>query len=96
MDITEDPSSPTPSSNRAHSPPPETPSDSDDEMDEVRATDERTRYLRRKKRMEQVAAYRMRELKDDREIRVAKRNNPLSPKRERTMKVCLKKVKFVV
>jgi hypothetical protein len=46
--------------------------------------------------MEQVAAYRMRELKDDREIRVAKRNNPLSPKRERIMKVSLKKVKFVV
>jgi hypothetical protein len=65
-------------------------------MEEYRAADERTRYLRRKKRVEQVAAYRMRELKCDRELRVARRSNPLSPRPERTMKVCMKKVKFVV
>jgi hypothetical protein len=91
MDTTEDPPSPTPSSSRARSPPPlDTPSDSDDdEMDEVTAADERTKYLRRKKRTEQIAAYRMRELKYDRELRITKRNNPLSPKKERIGKLCV-------
>jgi hypothetical protein len=95
MDITDDPPSPTPESSRVHSPPPPD-VDSDDEMDQANPADERTRYLRRKKRMEQVAAYRMRELKDDREGRAARRNSLLSPKRERITKPSLKRVKFVV
>jgi hypothetical protein len=71
-------------------------SDSDDDMCEMRPPDERTRYLRQKKRAEQVTAYRMRELKDDRESRSARRNNRLSPKSTRVTKPCIKKVKFVV
>ena len=97
MDISEDPPSPSPHLSRPHSPPPEIASDSDEEMDdELCPPDERTRYVRQKKRAEQVSAYRMRELKDDRESRVARRNNPLSPKSAKVSKVCLKRVKFAV
>jgi hypothetical protein len=38
----------------------------------------------------------MRELKDDRETRLARRNNPLSPKSTKVTKVCIKRVKFAV
>ena len=97
MDISEDPPSPTPSSTRSQSPPPpDVPTDSDDDMNELRPPDERTRYLRQKKRVEQVTAYRMRELKDDRESRIARRRNPLSPKSAKVTKQYLKKVKFAV
>lgn len=96
MDISEDRCSPSPSC--PHSPPPpEFPSDSDEEMDEdLQPPDELARYLRHKKRAEQVSAYRMRELKDDRETRLARRNNVLSPKSRKVNKICSKKVKFVV
>lgn len=96
MDISEDRCSPSPSC--PHSPPPpEFPSDSDEEMDEdLQPADELARYLRHKKRAEQVSAYRMRELKDDRETRLARRNNVLSPKSRKVNKICSKKVKFVV
>ena len=97
MDISEDPPSPTPSSTRSQSPPPhDVPPDSDDDMCELRPPDERTRYLRQKRRAEQVTAYRMRELKDDRESRSARRGNPLSPKSSKVTKQYLKKVKFAV
>ena len=97
MDISEDSPSPTPSSARSQSPPPlDISSDSDDGMCELRPPDERTRYLRQKKRAEQVTAYRMRELKEDRESRSARRNNPLSPKSTKVTKQCPKKVKFAV
>lgn len=98
MDISEDSPSPTPSSTRSLSPPPppDGSSSSDDDMCELRPPDERTRYLRQKKRAEQVTAYRMRELKDDRESRSARRNNPLSPKPTKVTKQCIKKVKFAV
>ena len=92
MDTAEEVSSPTPT---PHSPPPSIPS-SDDEMEEICIPDERTRYLRQKKRAEQVSNYRMRELKDDRETRLARRNNPLSPKSTKVTKVCIKRVKFAV
>ena len=93
MDVSEDLPSPTP---RPKSPPPDVTSDSDDDMDDMRPSDERTRYLRQKKRAEQVTAYRMRELKDDRESRSARRSNPLSPKSAKISKQCIKKVKFAV
>lgn len=93
MDTTEEPPSPTPT---RHSPPPQACSSSDDEMEEICIPDERTRYLRQKKRAEQISNYRMRELKDDRETRVARRNNPLSPKSTKVTKVCIKRVKFAV
>jgi len=101
MDISEDPPSPTPIGVRSMSPPPpDLGQDSDDDMEgleELRPPDERTRYLRRKKRAEQIIAYRMRELKDDRESRAARRSNPLSPKSTKVSKtVCVKKVKFVL
>ena len=97
MDISEDPPSPTPSSTRSQSPPPpDGSSGSDDDMCELHPPDERTRYLRQRKRAEQVTAYRMRELKDDRESRIARRNNPLSPKSTKVTKQCIKKVKFAV
>jgi len=90
MDIREDPLSPT---HRPRSPP-DLSSDSDDDMCELDPPDELTRYLRQKKRVEQVTAYRMRELKDDRESRMAKRSNSLSPKSTKITKQCIKKVKF--
>jgi hypothetical protein len=94
MDIREDPLSPT---HRSQSPPPsDLSSDSDDDMCELHPPDERTRYLRQKKRAEQVTAYRMRELKDDRESRISKRSNPLSPKSTKITKQCIKKVKFAL
>ena len=92
MDTTEEVASPTTST--SHSPPPDL--SSEDEMEEIRLPDERTRYLRQKKRAEQICNYRMRELKDDRETRVARRNNPLSPKSTKVTKVCIKRVKFAV
>jgi hypothetical protein len=96
MDTTEEPPTlPFHSHLRPISPPPEIVS-SDDEMDELDIPDERTRYLRQKKRMEQISNYRMRELKDDRESRIARRNNPLSPKSTKVKKVCIKRVKFEV
>jgi hypothetical protein len=97
MDISEDPPSPTTSSTRSQSPPPlDGSSDSDEDMCELHPPDERTRYLRQKKRAEQVTAYRMRELKGDRESRSARRSNPLSPKSTKVTKQCIKKVKFAV
>ena len=99
MDISEDPPSPSPQgrSRSKSPPPPEVDSDEEEaEMEQIRAADERTRYLRQKKRLEQIAAYRMRELRDDREARVAKRNNLLSPRKSKGGKGCLKKVKFDV
>jgi len=101
MDISEDPPSPTPIGGRSFSPPPpEFGEDSEDDMEgleELRPPDERTRYLRRKKRAEQVIAYRMRELKDDRESRAVRRSNALSPKSTKVSKItCVKKVKFAV
>ena len=93
MDICEEPG---PRTARVHSPPPPSPESSSDESDmcDIRPPDERTRYLRRKKRAEQIAAYRMRELKDDRDSRSARRNNSLSPKASKIMKQTVKKVKF--
>jgi hypothetical protein len=93
MDICEDSD---PRTSRVHSPPPPSPESSSDEsnMCDVRPPDERTRYLRRKKRAEQIAAYRMRELKDDRDSRSARRNNSLSPKASKITKQTVKKVKF--
>jgi hypothetical protein len=97
MDTNEDPPSPTSLSDRPHSPPPpDFSSDSDDELCEVRPPDERTRYLRQKKREEQIAAYRMRELKDDRESRIARRKNPLSPKAAKVAKQPVRRVKFSI
>ena len=101
MDTSEDPPSPTPIGGRSiSSPPPDIGQDSEDDMeglDELRPPDERTRYLRRKKRTEQIIAYRMRELKDDRESRAVRRSNPLSPKSTKVSKiVCMKKVKFAI
>jgi len=93
MDTTEEPPSPIPTT---HSPPPEAYISSDEEMEEIRIPDERTRYLRQKKRAEQISSYRMRELKDDRETRLARRNNPLSPKSTKVTKVYIKRVKFAV
>jgi len=87
----------TPSSTRSRSPPPlDPPSDLDMDMDEVLSpADELTRYLRRKKRAEQIAAYRLRELKEEREARSLRRNKSLSPKVAKASKGCTKKVKFV-
>jgi hypothetical protein len=101
MDISEDPPSPIPIGGRSMSPPPpDYGQDSEDDMEgleELRPPDERTRYLRRKKRTDQIIAYRMRELKDDRELRAARRSNPLSPKSTKVTKtVCVKKVKFAL
>jgi hypothetical protein len=86
-------SSSPPQESRPHSPPPPevTPS-SDDEMDVIRPADERTRYLRQKKRMEQIHIYRMRELRYDRESRIARRNN-LKASKSATQS-CGKRVKF--
>lgn len=97
MDIKEDPPSPTPLADRPHSPPPpDISSDSEDESCEIRPPDERTRYLRQKKRAEQIAAYRMRELRNDRESRVARRKNPLSPKAAKVAKQTARRVKFSI
>jgi hypothetical protein len=97
MDIKEDVPSPTPLEDRPHSPPPpDISTDSDDELCEIRLSDERTRYLRQKKRAEQIAAYRMRELKDGRETRIARRNNPLSPKAAKVAKQPARRVKFSI
>lgn len=91
MDISE----PSPASARSRSPPPPGISpDSNEEMTDIRLLDERSRYLRKKKRAEQIAAYRHRELKEDRESRIARRNNLLSPKSTKITKPCTKRVKF--
>ena len=96
--VTDDwPTKPAPSSRRSRSPPPPEPSSElNYDMDVIpRPNDEKTRYLRQKKRMEQIAAYRMRELKDDRESRLARRNSrPFSPKDAKITKPRVKKVKF--
>jgi hypothetical protein len=82
---------------RARSPPPliNSSDDEDEMMSDIRPPDEGTRYLRRKKRAEQVMEYRMRELRDDRDARASRRNNPLSPKASRVEKISAKKVKFL-
>jgi len=82
----------------SRSPPPlSPPSDDSDDLDKVAMPmDERTKYLRRKKRAEQIASYRSRELKEGREARSIRRNNSLSPKSTRVTKGCTKKVKFVI
>ena len=103
MDISEDMPSPIPISGRPISPPPpispEFSQDSEDDMEsleETRPPDERTRYLRQKKRIEQIIAYRMRELKADRESRAARRGNPFSPKATKVGKTFVKRVKFAL
>jgi len=83
-------------SSRPRSPPPPEISVDSEEDDEICPADDLTRYLRRRKRMEQISAYRVRELRDDRESRLARRNNPLSPKSTKVTKLSVKKVKFSV
>jgi len=94
MDIVED--THLESSRSRSPPPPEISVDSEDDNDEICPADELTRYLRQKKRMEQISAYRLRELRDDRESRLARRNNPLSPKSGKVTKLSVKKVKFSI
>jgi len=97
MDISEETPSPIYFAHRPYSPPPPNGSDSDEDMEELRPPDERTRYLRSKKRAEQVSGYRMRELKDDRESRLARRGSSgVSPKSAKVTKQYTKKVKFVI
>jgi len=83
---------------RAHSPSPPlldaSSDDDDDDMHDIRPPDERTRYLRSKKRAQQIVAYRMRELKADRDLRCLRRNNSLSPKASKVITQIVKKVKF--
>ena len=93
MDVCEDSTAKT---SRVHSPSPpllDATSD-DDDMHDIRRPDERTRYLRSKKRTQQIVAYRMRELKDDRDLRCSRRNNSLSPKVSKVIPQIVKKVKF--
>jgi hypothetical protein len=84
-------------SSRSRSPPPPSQnSDSEDDLgmrESIKVPDELTRYLRKKKRTEQIVQYKRRELQHDRETRVRRRNNPLSQTRDEVAKTS-KKVKF--
>jgi hypothetical protein len=91
------PTSPAPL-NRPHSHPLfSVVSDVEDNMDkEISPPDELTRYFRQKRREEQIAACRLRELREEREARVLRRNKSLSPKPAKVRKSCTKRVRFVV
>ena len=75
------------------SPPSIVPSDSEGDTEEnISPPDELTRYLRQRKREEQILACRLRELKDEREARIQRRNKLQTSK---VTKSCTKKVRFV-